>query len=118
MAGLVPAIHVLVARTLKDMDARDKRGHDGGEVPSPSHPRPHASGIENPLRIETFLDPPRDCARGAVFRGEYLNRSAYRSRCADQSGMAADCRNGGTDRGRIGLISRRHCHPNKTPAQS
>jgi hypothetical protein len=33
MAGLVPAIHVfwLKARK-KDVDARDKRGHDGGEV--------------------------------------------------------------------------------------
>jgi hypothetical protein len=31
MAGLVPAIHVLLslARAEKDMDARDKRGHDG-----------------------------------------------------------------------------------------
>jgi len=28
MAGLVPAIHVLAA-TKKDVDARDKRGHDG-----------------------------------------------------------------------------------------
>jgi hypothetical protein len=27
MAGLVPAIHVLLA-TKKDVDARDKRGHD------------------------------------------------------------------------------------------
>jgi hypothetical protein len=36
MAGLVPTIHVL--RVLKivreDVDARDKRGHDGGEVPT------------------------------------------------------------------------------------
>jgi hypothetical protein len=30
MAGLVPAIHVLLALTeKKDVDARDKRGHDG-----------------------------------------------------------------------------------------
>jgi hypothetical protein len=29
MAGLVPAIHVLLAGLLKeDVDARDKRGHD------------------------------------------------------------------------------------------
>jgi len=28
MAGLVPAIHVLVARSVKDVDARDKPGHD------------------------------------------------------------------------------------------
>jgi len=28
MAGLVPAIHVLAA-VKKDLDARDKRGHDG-----------------------------------------------------------------------------------------
>jgi hypothetical protein len=27
MAGLVPAIHVFAAK--KDVDARDKRGHDG-----------------------------------------------------------------------------------------
>jgi hypothetical protein len=28
MAGLVPAIHVLLAVPKKDVDARDKRGHD------------------------------------------------------------------------------------------
>jgi hypothetical protein len=28
MAGLDPAIHVLVAVKKKDVDARDKRGHD------------------------------------------------------------------------------------------
>jgi hypothetical protein len=30
MAGLVPAIHVLVTLIKQDVDARDKRGHDGG----------------------------------------------------------------------------------------
>jgi len=30
MAGLVPAIHVFLAEAgKKDVDARDKRGHDG-----------------------------------------------------------------------------------------
>jgi hypothetical protein len=30
MAGLVPAIHVLlILISMKDVDARDKRGHDG-----------------------------------------------------------------------------------------
>ena len=29
MAGLVPAIHVLFDAAKKDVDARDKRGHDG-----------------------------------------------------------------------------------------
>jgi hypothetical protein len=28
MAGLVPAIHVLARRSKKDVDARDKPGHD------------------------------------------------------------------------------------------
>jgi hypothetical protein len=32
MAGLVPAIHVLLAASNKDVDARDKRGHDGEEM--------------------------------------------------------------------------------------
>jgi hypothetical protein len=33
MAGLVPAIHVLRAKgNKKDVDARDKRGHDSAEV--------------------------------------------------------------------------------------
>jgi hypothetical protein len=35
MAGLVPAIHVLLALGKKDVDARDKRRHDGGEVIDP-----------------------------------------------------------------------------------
>jgi len=32
MAGLVPAIHVLDPPRRKDVDTRDKRGHDGGAV--------------------------------------------------------------------------------------
>src|SRR5260370_17474241 len=33
MAGFVPAIHALLLKlTKKDVDARDKRGHDGGEA--------------------------------------------------------------------------------------
>jgi hypothetical protein len=33
VAGLVPAIHVLLAGVLqKDVDARDKRGHDAEEA--------------------------------------------------------------------------------------
>jgi hypothetical protein len=32
MAGLVPAVHVLLLAKRKDVDARDKRGHDGGEI--------------------------------------------------------------------------------------
>jgi hypothetical protein len=29
MAGFIPAIHVVLAVTLKDVDARHKAGHDG-----------------------------------------------------------------------------------------
>ena len=32
MAGLVPAIHVFAVARPQDVDARDKRGHDGGET--------------------------------------------------------------------------------------
>ncbi len=32
MAGLVPAIHVFLAESTKDVDARDKRGHDAAEA--------------------------------------------------------------------------------------
>ena len=31
-AGLVPAIHVVLARGSKDVDARHKAGHDGGTL--------------------------------------------------------------------------------------
>jgi hypothetical protein len=37
MAGLVPAIHVLCAESLKDVDARHKAGHDGEGRPDGSH---------------------------------------------------------------------------------
>jgi len=33
VAGLVPAIHVLLSNGTKDVDARDKRGHDGMAYP-------------------------------------------------------------------------------------
>jgi len=32
MAGLVPAIYVFLAERKIDVDARDKRGHDGREA--------------------------------------------------------------------------------------
>jgi hypothetical protein len=32
MAGLDPAIHVLVVESLKDVDARHKAGHDEEEI--------------------------------------------------------------------------------------
>jgi hypothetical protein len=32
MAGLVPAIHVLLSVLKEDVDARDKRGHDEERV--------------------------------------------------------------------------------------
>jgi hypothetical protein len=35
MAGLVPAIHVFIThQNRKDVDARDKRGHDGAKTGS------------------------------------------------------------------------------------
>src|SRR5215467_10964450 len=38
MAGLVPDIHVFSSRESKeDVDARDKRGHDGGNIVPRSH---------------------------------------------------------------------------------
>ena len=44
MAGLVPAIHVLAKRK-KDVDCRDKRGHDElVGVPSKCHPPESAAG--------------------------------------------------------------------------
>jgi hypothetical protein len=32
MAGLAPAIHVFAQSSKKDVDARDKRGHDDGNA--------------------------------------------------------------------------------------
>jgi hypothetical protein len=34
MAGLGPAIHVLILALKKNVDARDKRGHDASETPN------------------------------------------------------------------------------------
>ena len=38
MAGLVPAIHVLILGDKEDVDARDKRGHDGTVATIGVHP--------------------------------------------------------------------------------
>jgi hypothetical protein len=38
MAGLVPAIHVYAAIGKKDVDARDKPGHDGTKTSFPDQP--------------------------------------------------------------------------------
>jgi hypothetical protein len=39
MAGLVPAIHVLLSATLQDVDARHKAGHDELETDESLTPR-------------------------------------------------------------------------------
>ena len=64
MAGLVPAIHGL-SRSTKNMDARDKPGHDGdseaahGASEPPSPPRKiHAFGSpKQPLKSALFASP-------------------------------------------------------------
>jgi hypothetical protein len=38
MAGLVPAIHVFLASTMYDVDARDKPGHDEREAAGRPYP--------------------------------------------------------------------------------
>jgi hypothetical protein len=45
MAGLVPAIHVLFAAEKKDVDARNKCGHDGGELFAPYINKPCRCGM-------------------------------------------------------------------------
>jgi hypothetical protein len=55
MAGLVPAIHVFYGRCFKDVDARDKPGHDelmGIDC------RNHASAI--PMAHRPFAKPPQE----------------------------------------------------------
>ena len=57
MAGLVPAIHVfLLPPGKKDVDARDKRGHDGGEADS--------------IRAKIALGPRRKPALPLVLEGK------------------------------------------------
>jgi hypothetical protein len=52
IAGLVPAIYVCsLKRGKKDVDARDKRGHDGGEVISISSERTQTSSAATPSMI-------------------------------------------------------------------
>jgi hypothetical protein len=51
MAGLGPAIHVLLVQDEEDVDARHKAGHDGRAIPSnPDTPYrdPSYSKISNP----------------------------------------------------------------------
>ena len=52
MAGLVPAIHVLLGPRKKDVDARDKRGHDEGEI-----------GLSEKLVPRKGLEPPTPALR-------------------------------------------------------
>jgi hypothetical protein len=54
MAGLVPAIHALVAGSLKDVDARHKAGHDesevhGGHDAPRGREAPYSAGLAEPL---------------------------------------------------------------------
>jgi hypothetical protein len=62
MAGLVPAIHVFLAASAKDVDTRDKPGHDG------------ASNDEFPLRSGGACAPSncQTARRAAILRSHGL----------------------------------------------
>ena len=53
MAGLVPAIHVLLC-CAEDVDARHKAGHDGGVV-ARSQGRPMNNGLDDVVAADTVL---------------------------------------------------------------
>jgi len=53
MPGLVPGIHVSVTIRAKDVDARDKPGHDDCE--NPSEPSPPTQQIEMTSFFETII---------------------------------------------------------------
>src|SRR5215203_3339355 len=63
MAGLGPAIHVFIAVAVKDVDARDKPGHDGNKV-SPSTQRYRNPSM--PLVLTEEQSMLRDSARGLI----------------------------------------------------
>jgi hypothetical protein len=50
MPGLVPGIHVLLSSSTKDVDGRDKPGHDGGRSeaePAPAGTEMQPTGARN-----------------------------------------------------------------------
>jgi len=62
MAGLVPAIHVFIARSKQVVDARDKRGHDVERMeqsnwkPLPATTSPYAKlSARGPLQANTVV---------------------------------------------------------------
>jgi hypothetical protein len=67
VAGLVPAIHVLIDARKKDVDARDKRGHDESEIVAVGirpprqgqHRRKHRRRIEHCERLAPAQIPRR-----------------------------------------------------------
>ncbi|MET4171562.1 hypothetical protein ABIF68_000458 [Bradyrhizobium japonicum] len=60
MAGLVPAIHVLVAVDCKNVDARDKPGHDGSRAIAARYTAAHTNAL--PLRLIFPTDGEGKCA--------------------------------------------------------
>jgi uncharacterized protein (DUF1330 family) len=55
MAGLVPAIHVFNLGATQDVDARDRRGHDGGGTSMPAY-WVARSKINDPVEYKKYTD--------------------------------------------------------------
>src|ERR1700690_2068339 len=57
MAGLVPAIHVLLVVSSKDVDARHKAGHDVERVSPPLRNHPVSAAFTRPLAFAKSICP-------------------------------------------------------------
>src|SRR5271163_649947 len=57
MAGLVPAIHVLLAVSLKDVDARHKAGHDVDRLVRSARNHPVSADFTRPLALPKSIWP-------------------------------------------------------------
>src|ERR1700730_4144085 len=76
--------------------------------------RPHAARLQNSIRIERILQPPRQSGEPLRLRLEYGNSSAGFGRCADQGRVAAAIlRNRLTNEACSRAVARIECEPDQ-----
>jgi hypothetical protein len=89
MAGLVPAIHVLLEERKKDVDARAKRGHDESMFTAAGHlrhvlplllPQPHPRRVSIGELDAGFLEHTLNC-RQIVARRHATSLKRFGTRC-------------------------------------
>jgi hypothetical protein len=87
MPGLVPGIHVFLSRCAKDVDGRDKPGHDGKRTVSSYSRALEGTGVDHKageILIQEFVEP-MGLTQGALAKATGVRRKPLDKRSPHRS---------------------------------